>query len=131
MEKTLTKKRTTRRANVNGQRNVLTVLGKEPGFQYRIVNDTGDRISQFKEMGYELVQDNNIQVGDRRIMSPTKEGSPVKVSVGNDTQAYVMRIKDEWYEEDKVAKAEHIKETERGMLREAKQKSDFGDIRLS
>ena len=131
MEKTLTKKRTTRRANVNGQRNVLTVQGKEPGFQYRIVNDTGDRISQFKEMGYELVQDNNIQVGDRRIMSPTKEGSPVKVSVGNDTQAYVMRIKDEWYEEDKVAKAEHIKETERGMLREAKQKSDFGDIRLS
>ena len=32
-------------------RNVLTVQGKEPGYVYRIVNDSGDRIAQFQAAG--------------------------------------------------------------------------------
>jgi hypothetical protein len=126
----LKNKRTSRRTPISGSRNVLTVQGKEPGYEYRIVNDTGDRISQMEDAGYEVVQDQNITVGDRRISNPTKEGSPVKVSVGGGQQAYVMRIKKEWYEEDKAAKAARVDEIEKGTLREAKQNSDYGKITI-
>ena len=119
-----------RRTSINGVRNILTVKGKEPGYEYRIVNDTGDRLSQFREMGYEVVSDNSIQVGDRRIASPTKEGSPVKVSVGKGESAYLVRIKKDWYDEDQAAKAEHLRETERAIIKEVKKHSDFGSVTI-
>ena len=93
MKEQLTQKRATRRTSINGTRNVLNISGKEPGWSYRVVNDVGDRIEQLKEIGYEIVEDSKVQVGDRRIANPTKEGSPVKVSVGGGVQGYVMRIR--------------------------------------
>ena len=128
VEKTLATKRKPRRANINGTRNVLTVSGKDPAFEYRVVNDEGDRISQFQEMGYEVVIDSNVTVGDRRIANPTKEGSPIQVSVGNGTKALVMRIRKDWYDEDQAAKSKRIDETEKGLLKDAKNGSDYGKI---
>jgi hypothetical protein len=124
----LTQKRTTRRASINGTRNVLNISGKEPGFVYRVVNDVGDRIEQLKSIGYEIVEDQSVQVGDRRIANPTKEGSPVKVSVGGGVQGYVMRIKQEWYDEDAAKKAAHVDSIEKGLVRDAKDQSDYGKI---
>lgn len=128
MKEQLTQKRSTRRSSINGTRNVLNISGKEPGFVYRVVNDTGDRIEQLKAIGYEIVEDSNVQVGDRRIANPTKEGSPVKVSVGGGVQGYVMRIKQEWYDEDSAKKAAHVDNTEKGMLKEAREGTDYGKI---
>lgn len=123
-----TKENRVRRNSVNGVRNVLTIQGKEPGFEYRVVNDVGDRVAQLEEIGYEIVKDDKVSVGDRRIANPTKDGSPVKVSVGGGTQAYVMRIKSEFYEEDKVAKAKHIDNIEKGTMKEAREKADYGKV---
>lgn len=128
MKEQLTTKRTNRRSSVNGTRNVLNITGKEPGFVYRVVNDVGDRIEQLKEIGYELVEDNKVQVGDRRVANPTKEGSPVKVSVGQGIQGYVMRIKQEWYDEDKAKKDARVDAIERGLVREAKEQADYGKL---
>ena len=130
MKEQLTQKRTTRRASINGTRNVLNISGKEPGFVYRVVNDVGDRIEQLKAIGYEIVEDNAVQVGDRRIANPTKEGSPVKVSVGGGVQGYVMRIKQEWYDEDKAKKDAHVDNIERGLVRDAKEQTDYGKIQV-
>lgn len=131
MNDKLTTKRKPRRTSISGTRNVLTVSGKEPGFEYRIVNDDGDRISQFEEMGYEIVKDQNIKVGDRRIASPTKEGSPVQVSVGNGMKAFVMRIPKDWYDEDQAAKAKHVDDIERGTLKEAREAADYGKVSVA
>jgi len=131
MKEQLTTKRTNRRSSVNGTRNVLNITGKEPGFVYRVVNDVGDRIEQLKAIGYEIVEDSKIQVGDRRVANPTKEGSPVQVSVGGGIQGYVMRIKQEWYDEDKAKKDAHVDSIERGLVREAKEQSDYGKISVS
>lgn len=128
MKEQLTQKRSPRRASINGTRNVLNISGKEPGFVYRVVNDVGDRIEQLKAIGYEIVEDSNVQVGDRRIANPTKEGSPVKVSVGGGLQGYVMRIKQEWYDEDAAKKAAHVDNLEKGLVREAREQSDYGKI---
>ena len=128
MKEQLTNKRTPRRSSINGTRNVLNITGKEPGYVYRVVNDTGDRIDQLKEIVYEIVEDTNVKVGDRRVANPTKEGSPVRVSVGQGIQGYVMRIKQEWYDEDKAKKDARIDAIERGLVREAKEQSDYGKI---
>lgn len=130
MKEQLTQKRSARRSSINGTRNVLNISGKEPGFVYRVVNDVGDRIEQLKAIGYEIVEDNNVQVGDRRIANPTKEGSPVKVSVGGGIQGYVMRIKQEWYDEDKAKKDAHVDNIEKGLVRDAKDKTDYGNIKV-
>ncbi len=130
MKEQLTQKRSARRSSINGTRNVLNISGKEPGFVYRVVNDVGDRIEQLKAIGYEIVEDSGVQVGDRRIANPTKEGSPVKVSVGGGIQGYVMRIKQEWYDEDKAKKDAHVDQIEKGLVRDAKEKSDYGNIKV-
>ncbi len=124
----LASKRKPRRTNISSTRNVLTVEGKDPDFEYRIVNDAGDRVAQFEERGYEVVTDNNIKVGDRRIANPTKEGSPVQISVGGGSKAYLMRIKKEWAAEDRAARDRMVDETEKAMLRDTKESADYGKI---
>lgn len=130
MKEQLTQKRASRRSSINGTRNVLNISGKEPGFVYRVVNDVGDRIEQLKAIGYEIVEDSAVQVGDRRIANPTKEGSPVKVSVGGGIQGYVMRIKQEWYDEDKAKKDAHVNNIEKGLVRDAKEQTDYGKLQV-
>lgn len=130
-EKTLATKRTKRRTPIQGGRNVLTVQGKEPGFVYRVVNDDGDRVSQFEAQGYEIVTDSNIKVGDRRVANPTKSGSPNEVSVGGGKKAFVMRIPQEFYDEDQAAKQAYVDETEKGMKDEARKTADYGKLQIS
>lgn len=127
-QETLATKRKPRRTGINKTRSVLTVEGKDPNFEYRIVNDTGDRVAQFEDRGYEVVSDNNIKVGDRRIANPTKEGSPIQISVGGGQKAFLMRIKKEWALEDRKAKDAIVDEQEKGMLAEAKQAADYGKV---
>lgn len=130
MAETLTMKRQPRRASVNGTRNRLTVKGKDPAFEYRVVNDEDDRIQQFQELGYEIVNDTKVQVGDKRVAVPSAEGSPVKISVGGGKMAYVMRIRKEFYDEDQKTKATQINETEATMKKDARINADFGKLEL-
>ncbi len=113
-----------------GTRNILTVTGKEPGYTYRIVNDSGDRIQQFIEAGYELVDANSVRVGDKRVNNASPEGSKAQVSVGKGDKAFVMRIKDEWYAEDQALKAAKIKQLEETMKQTAAQNADYGKITI-
>ncbi len=87
-----------------GTRNVLSVAGKDPNYVYRIINDSGDRVSEFMEAGYELVANDSVKVGDKRVNKASAEGSISQVSVGQGQKAIVVRIKKEWYEEDQAAK---------------------------
>lgn len=131
MAETLTVKRQNRRTPVNGTRNRLTVRGKDPAYEYRVVNDTDDRIQEMLDRGYEIVKDQNIQIGDKRVATPVAEGTPRKISVGGGTQAYVMRIKKEFYQEDQQAKAEQVNELESSMKAEARQNTDYGGISIN
>ena len=120
----------TRRTPINGTRNRLTVRGQEEGYVYRIVNDIDDRVQTLQEMGYEIVTDKNVPVGDKRIANTTQEGSPVKVSVGQGVQAYVMRQKKEFFDEDQQAKNARNDELEATMKREAKDAGFYGKLKI-
>lgn len=91
------------------------VKGAEPGYVYRIVNDVGDRVSSLQEQGYEIVTDNSVKIGDRRVGKASQDGSPVQVSVGGGVQGFLMRQKQEYYDEDQKYKQQQIQETERAM----------------
>lgn len=95
-----------------GTRNVLTVAGKDPNYVYRIINDSGDRVQEFLEAGYEPVSNDSVKVGDKRVNKASAEGSVSQVSVGQGQKAIVVRIKKEWYEEDQAAKQVRVDELE-------------------
>jgi hypothetical protein len=120
-----------KRTPISGKRNVLTMRGGDTkNFEYRIVNDVGDRVSMFEEQGYEIVTDPDIIIGDRRVANPTKEGSPVKVSVGGGVQAYLMRQKKEHYTEDQQEKQKHVDRTEGAIKADARKSADFGKLEI-
>jgi len=119
-----------KRTPISG-RNILTVKGKEAGFEYRIVNDSGDRIEMFKDAGWELVDSKDVTVGDRRVDRTTSEGSKAQVSVGGGTKAFVMRIPKEYYDEDQAAKNKQVDALEESMKKQALSGSDYGDIKMT
>lgn len=123
-------KRESRRTPIEGWRNRLSVSGREPGFEYRWVNDVDDRIETLKEYGWDIVFDKKIKVEDKRINNPTAEGSPIKQSVGGGTQAYLMRIKSDFFKEDQDAKMAKVLDMETSMKTEAKQ-GRYGEFKIS
>lgn len=121
-----------RRTSINGTRNRLNVRGKEDGYVYRIVNDIDDRVQIFQEMGYEIVTDESVTVGDKRVATATQEGTPVKVSVGQGITGYVMRQKQEWYDEDQAAKQERVNELEQSIHKQAEADGlNHGSIKIT
>lgn len=102
-----------------GKRNVLTLTGQDPNFNYRIVNDQGDRIQRFVDAGYELVPASDVQVGDKRVNQATPEGSHAQVSVGGGEKAFVMRIRKDWYDEDQKAKQAEVDAVESSTKQKA------------
>ena len=112
-------------------RSVLGIKGKEPGYVYRIVNDTGDRVASFQEQGYEIVTDSSITIGDRRVGKASADGSPVQVAVGNGIDGYLMRIKEEYYKEDQAYKEQKLSELEQSMRKETKDISDYGNLKIT
>lgn len=119
----------TRRTPI-GTRNVLTVAGKDPNYVYRIVNDSGDRVNEFLEAGYELVPEDSIKVGDKRVNKATPEGSKAQVSVGQGQKAFVMRIRKEWYEEDQAAKQQRVDQLE-ATIKEKALDGTYGKLEIS
>lgn len=104
-----------------GTRNILTVNGREAGFHYRIVNDEdgGDRIQQFLDAGYDFVQASDVTVGDKRVNKASPEGAAMQISVGGGKKAYLMRIKQDWYDEDQLRKQKQVDDLEAATKQKA------------
>lgn len=113
-----------------GTRNVLTVAGKDPNYVYRIINDSADRVAEFMEAGYELVANESVKVGDKRVNKSSAEGSVSQLSVGQGQKAYVVRIKKEWYDEDQRLKQVRVNELEAATRNKALD-GTYGKLEIS
>lgn len=112
------------------QRGPQSIAGtKDADYEYRFVNDTGSRIANFQQAGYEIVSDLDLVVGDSRVSDATSVGSGKYVTSNDGTVSYLMRIKKEWFNEDQKAKAARIAETERAMNKDSA--SDYGTVKVS
>lgn len=111
-----------------GRKQILKANGKDPGFEYRFVNDEGDRIQQFLDAGW--VYEDDVKVGDRRVESASSEGKHVQVNVGQGKKAFLMKIPKEYFEEDQRAKQAHIDETEAAMKKDALS-GNYGELHIT
>jgi len=112
------------------QRNVLTVKGKDPAYEYRVVNDIDDRIAQFLEGGYELVDKATHDVGDKRVSQGTSVGSKKMFSVGQGIKGHLMRIPKELYLEDQNVKQQFVNKQE-ASIKEKALDGNYGKIELT
>ena len=112
------------------QRNVLTVKGKDPAYEYRVVNDIDDRIAQFLEGGYELVDKATHDVGDKRVSQGTSVGSKKMFSVGQGIKGHLMRIPKELYQEDQNVKQQFVNKQE-ASIKEKALDGNYGKIELT
>jgi len=118
-----------KRVPVSGNRDILTVHGKDPNYMYRWVLDskeTGQRIWKFKQAGYDHVTSDEVQVGDMMVYKSDNVGSIVRHPAGKENYLYLMKIRKEWYEEDQAAKMEDLAMSEKEHMRERDTESDDG-----
>lgn len=103
-----------KRVPVSGNRDILTVSGKDDAYEYRIVNDRDNRIQKFKDGGWEIA-DGDEQLSAGSLGDASAMGSIKSKDVGQGTHGIVMKIKKEWYDEDQKAKSSHTDAKEAGL----------------
>lgn len=96
------------------QRQPLSVSGRDPNFEYRVVNDIPGRVDRFKLAGW--VPDDKTDVGDNIAGRASSMGSTTSAPVGKGTNGIVMKIPKELYKEDQTAKQRKVDESEEAML---------------
>jgi len=133
-----TEARPRQRTPVSGTRDILTVVGKNPEFYYRFIEDKDDggaRIWKFKQAGYEFVNYDEVSgIGQDAVYNVENIGSVVAVPNGSGNFMFLMKLPMEYYEEDKAAKAAAIDESEASMKRKRSSGADdgqYGEVKLS
>jgi hypothetical protein len=95
-------------------RTKLAVQARE-GYVRRWVNDSEGRLQQAEQGGYQFVEDPKLQIGDQDIDNVNRDlGARVSRVVDKTTgqKAYLMEIKEEFFQEDQEAKRKAIDETD-------------------
>lgn len=106
-----------KRTPVGGARDVLTLTGKDPNYEYRFVVDVPGRIQRFLDGGWEVVTDPH-EVGQVVVDRGTRVGSAVTKASGDGRTLVAMRIPKEWYDEDQKAKQERLDALDASMRAE-------------
>ncbi len=124
------------RVPVSGNRDILTVDGKDPSFEYRWIvdkNEEGQRIIKFTKAWWEFVKsdDNQHTVGQDMVYKTDNVGSIIRVPAGNGDFYYLMRIPQEYYKEDQKNKQHDISDREKAMTQTDNDNGQYGNIKLS
>ena len=123
------------RTPITGERSLLTVEGKQPGFHYRWIRDTdesGSEVLRYLSAGYEFAtRSEGLIIGDNAVYNSRAVGSMIRRSAGRDGDfLYLMKIPQEWYEEDQRAKAVKVDKTEEA-IQNPEIEGSYGSIKIS
>lgn len=99
-----------KRRNVfNGTEGKLAVRGTIPGYHMHVFTDTGTRVQEALDNGYEFVRPSEIEGVSENVVSRNGDlGDRVRFLVnpraeGSEQFGYLMKIRQEWFEEDQAA----------------------------
>jgi len=113
-----------------GARSILEVEGLSPEYHHRWVNDDNKgRIERFVAAHYEFVKADGVS-GERSIDNAKSPDSVMTKKVGGNVVAYLMRIKQELFLEDKASKAADVSAREESLFRELNKQGDvsYGNV---
>ena len=101
---------TRKRRNVfNGTEVKLSVRNQIPGYHLHIFTDSGSRIQEAMDSGYEFVTPTEVGGVSENVVSRNGDlGERIRYLVnpraeGSEQYGYLMKIRQEWYEEDQAA----------------------------
>lgn len=121
----MTKKREAR-VGLGMYRKELTVPNelRKPGYKLRWINDDGDRLDFAQKAGYQFVENkSNVHIGEGVETGNSDLGSRISKIVdktrrlGEPMRAYLMEIKQEWYDEDQAKKLAEVEKIDDQILR--------------
>lgn len=122
-----------RRKTILDVRSILTVLNKDPNYHYRFVPDRTERplIPGLLDRGYEFVAriDESV-VGDDRVNAGHAVDGRYTVRSGGELLV-LMRIKREWYEEDRRLFSKSRAELESAITKKGKGEEELIDKQVS
>lgn len=107
----------------------LNVDGMEEGYYYHVVNDTNGRVERLKQRGFTVVEhDGKVSMGDS---NAKQTGSAVQTTANasDGTKAILMRIPQEFKNEDDAFRQKQIDESEQALYRQAEnEQGRYGTI---
>jgi hypothetical protein len=100
-----------------GMRPKLALIGKNPNYEYRWVNDTPGRIDLFKHSGWETCTNDEVDTGNFRAEQAAELGSLAYTIVDSNSgmKAYVMKIRKDWYAEFMIEYEREVAATEESL----------------
>ena len=109
-----------RRTAAEGLRDFLSVLNQDPNYVYRHAADDParpGRIEKLQELGYEIVLDGDVDVGESTVdrRSKQKLGTAVTRPGGGGITLVLMRQRKEWFDEDQAFKQAKVDALEEAM----------------
>lgn len=112
-------------------RDVITVTGKDPAYEYRWVSDLdeqGSRIFRFTQAGWHFAPKDGLGIGQHSVYRSAKLDSDIvrKPSGKDGRYLYLMRIEREFYEEDRAAKEEAVLDRKRDLMRQSSAPGFYG-----
>lgn len=121
------------RTPITGEKSLLDVQGKKPGWSYRWVRDTdeaGSNIIRYLSAGYEFAsRSEGLIIGDNAVYTSKAVGSIVRVPAGRDGDyLYLMRIPQEWYDEDQDAKSRNVDDKESSVFSQ-RLEGGYGEVK--
>lgn len=122
------------RVPVNGgDRNLLTVDGRDPKYHYRfVIDDERGRVQKHLDAWYEPVHRTEItKVGDTKVDTSAGTSSVVQVKAGMGKKLVLMRIPKELYEQDQLAKQREVDASEAEMKQERDKDGRYGKFEFN
>jgi hypothetical protein len=114
-----------------GARPRLHLEGKDPNFEYRWVNDTPGNIATYKNHGWQLCTNEEVNTGNFRAEQASEVGSLASdiVDGGTGMKAYVMKISKEEYQEIQDY-YEDINRASEETMHPNRNDGEYGEIRI-
>jgi hypothetical protein len=118
------------RVPINGVRDKLTVIGKEAGFHYTWQPE--ELLQKFYDASYEHVT-HDVRVGDKHINAASQIGGKVQYqSGGNGVVLYLLRVPQEYYDDDLSEYHRRVDRDEASMKESLNSKTDgrYGEVKI-